>query len=317
MAFDNIVGTTLRKYFAPGGKAVDNIFKRTATLNWLQTKAKLQSQGGTEARHPVEGATNTTFQTYSGYDQLTPANDELIDTAVYQWKQAAIFVPMSGIEEAKNSGDSAVINLLQTKINNAEMTAAEEFETMLFNSDGSGNGGKDWGGLPALIGTTNSAGGISGALNTWWQSYVDDAGGSDTALNLKDMAKAYNSVSYGVDKCDYMVTTQELYEAYEQLLLPQQRFTDPTTGKAGFDNLVHKAGTVVWSDFVPEKKMYFLNSNHLKLTVLSNKWMDFRGFIEPYDVDAKYALILSYGTFATDGRRYLGVLENRVAPTPA
>jgi hypothetical protein len=315
MAFDNIVGTTLRKYFAPGGKAVDNIFSRTATLNWLNTKAKLQSQGGTEARHPVEGAKNTTFQTYSGYDQLTPANDELIETAIYQWKQAAIFVPMSGIEEAKNSGDKAVINLLQTKINNAEMTAAEEFETMFHTSDGTGNGGKDWAGLPVLIGDTNTCGGIDGSTNTWWQSFVS-APSSDTALTLKDISNAYNTVSYGVDKCDFMVTTQELYETYESLLQPQQRFTDPTTGKAGFDNLVHKAGTVVWSDFVPAKKWFFLNSNHIKLTVLSGKWMDFRGFVEPYDVDAKYGLILSYGTFATDGRRYLGVLENRVAPTP-
>jgi hypothetical protein len=315
MAFDNIVGTTMRKYFAPGGKAVDNIFSRTATLNWLNTKAKLQSQGGTEARHPVEGAQNTTFQTYAGYDQLTPANDELIETAVYQWKQAAIFVPMSGIEEAKNSGDRAVVNLLQTKINNAEMTAAENFETMFHTSDGTGNSGKDWAGLPVLIGTTNTAGGIDGSTATWWQSFVSDPV-ADVALTLKDISNAYNSVSYGVDKCDFMVTTQELYEVYEGLLQPQQRFTDPTTGKAGFDNLVHKAGTVVWSDFVPAKEWYFLNSNHIKLTVLSGKWMDFRGFVEPYDVDAKYGLILSYGTFATDGRRYLGALKKRIAPSP-
>lgn len=306
----------MSKYFAPNGKAVDNIFRRTATLNWLNTKAKLQSQGGDQAKHPVEGATNSTFQTYSGYDQLTPANDDLLDTAVYDWKQAAIYVPMSGIEEAMNSGDKRVVNLLQTKINNAEMTAAENFETMFHTFDGTENGGKGWAGLPVLVDDTVPAGGIdpTDPGNDYWESYV--VSGGDTALTLPQLSKGYNTVSYGLDKCDFMVTTQDLYEAYEALLQPFQRFTDPTTGKAGFDNLVHKAGTVVWSDFVPDKHWYFLNSNHIKLTVLSGKWMDFRGFVEPYDRDAKYGLILSYGTFATDGRRYLGVIKNAIPATP-
>ena len=35
MAFDNIVGTTLERYFT-SGKATDNIFKRTAVLDFLR-----------------------------------------------------------------------------------------------------------------------------------------------------------------------------------------------------------------------------------------------------------------------------------------
>jgi hypothetical protein len=74
---------------------------------------------------------------------------------------------------------------------------------------------------------------------------------------------------------------------------------------------MHKAGVVAWSDYCPDEEWYFLNSRHIKLSVLDGKWMKFNGFIQPYDKDAKYGMILNYGTFATDGRRYLGKLTNR------
>jgi hypothetical protein len=319
MAFDNIVGTTLERYFS-SGKAVDNIFSRTAVLDFLKRRGKIDVQGGRQAVHPVMGAKNTTFQNYSGYDTLTPAVDEIIDTAVYQWKQSAIYVPISGMEEAKNSGDKAVINLLKAKTMNAETTAAEVFEEMLFLADGAGTdnsqttytpSAKEWAGLKLFTdNTATDVGGINGSAgnDTWWQAHVES---TTEALALTRLSEGYNTVSYGSDKCDFEVTTQALYEKYESLLQANQRFTDAGTAKAGFDNLLHKAGVVVWSDYCPSGEWYFLNSRHLKLTVLGSKWMKFNGFIQPYDKDAKYGLILNYGTFATDGRRYLGRHANK------
>jgi len=320
MAMDNIIGTTLERYFT-SGKATDNIFARTAVLDFLKRRAKLDAQGGRNAVHPVMGARNSTFQNYSGYDTLTPAVDEIIDTAEYDWKQSAIYVPISGLEQAKNSGDKAVINLLKAKTMNAETTAAEVFEEMFFLADGAGtdNGqttytpsAKEWAGLK--LWTNNSStdvGGIDGTADTWWQASVATSVG---ALTLPVLSNKYNSVSYGTDKCDFEVTTQALYEGYEELLQAQQRFTDASTAKAGFDNLLHKGGVVVWSDYCPSGEWYFLNSNHVKLSVLDSKWMKFNGFVQPYDKDAEYGLILCYGTFATDSRRSIGKLSGVTAP---
>lgn len=316
MSFDNIVATTMERYFS-SGKATDNIFSRTAVLDFLNRRAKIDVQGGRNAVHPVEGGMNTTFQNYSGYDTLTPAVDEILDTAVYEWKQSAIYVPISGLEEAKNSGDKAVINLLKTKQRNAEMTAAEVFEEMFFLADGAGtdNGqttytpsAKEWQGLYSFVDQDNVVGGIDSTTETWWDAFTNE---TSEVLDLPSISNGYNSVSYGSDKCDFMVTTQVLYEKYEALLQQNQRFTDASTAKAGFDNLLHKAGVVTWSDYTPAGEWYFLNSRHVKLSVLGNKWMKFNGFIQPYDKDAKYGLILCYGTFATNGRRYLGKLANK------
>ena len=314
MALNNIVGSTLEKYFT-SGKATDNIFKRTAVLDFLNRRAKINTQGGRSAVIPVMGAANSTFVNYSGYDVLQPAADEILDTALYDWKQSAIFVPMSGLEDAQNTGDKAVIKLVTQKTDNAEMTAADIFEQMLFYADGtdlSGTyawsaGAKDWVGLAEIVGVGAHAG-IDGAVSTWWQSYVEATAG---ALTLVDLSHGYNSVSWGSDKCDFEVTTQLLYEHYESILQANQRFTDANTAKAGFDNLLHKGGVVVYSDWCPTGEWYFLNSRHLNLTTLSGNWMDWQGFIKPYNQDAEYGMVKSYGTFTTDGRRYLGKLSGR------
>lgn len=307
--FDNIVATTLKAYFAPGGKAQDNIFKRTAVLDWIQKSAKLDIQSGATAVAPIMNVTNSTFQTYANYDALTPAHgQEIITAAEFAWKQAAIFIPMSGMEEAKNSGDKAIVNLLKAKTENAERTAAEQFETMLLTFTGTENSGKGWAGLPTLVGdqtsTVTTVGGIDSTTDTYWRSFKNT---TPTALTLPLLSNAYNTVSHGADACDFEVTTQTLWEKYEGLLQPNQRFMDPKTAEAGFANLMHRGSKVVWSDLMPAGLWYFLNSNHLKLAVLNGKWMNFRGFVEPYDRDAKYGLITNYGSFITNERRKLGV----------
>ena len=304
--FDNIVATTLKRYFTEGGKAVDNIFKRSAALDWIKNTAKLDAQGGSTAVFPIQHKTNSSFQYYSGYDALTPVHgEEIVTAAEYPWKQAAIFIPMSGMEEAKNSGDRAVIKLLQTKVENAEMTAAEQFETALLQYDGTESSGKAWNGLKDLVGTTTTSGGIDGNANSYWRSYVPGSAAYTLALH----SKAYNTVSYGADACDFQITTQTLWEKYEGTLQNNQRFTDAKTAEAGFTNLLHRGSKVVWSDLCPSTYWFFLNSRHVKMAVLAGNWMKFRGFVEPYDRDAKYGLITCYGTFGTNGRRYLGRAE--------
>lgn len=305
--FDNIVATTLKAYFG-SGKATDNIFKRTAFLDWI-LKNRLATQGGSSAVMPIENVINSTFQTYSGYDALTPAHgQEIITAAEYVWKQAAIYIPMSGIEEAKNGGKQQIINLLKAKTENAERTAAEQFETMALTYYGTENSSKGWGGLPLLVGnetsTVTTVGGIDCTADTYWRASRNVVA---AALTLPLLSNAYNTVSFGADACDFEITTQALWEKYEGLLQPSQRFMDAKTAEAGFSNLMHRGSKVVWSDLMPSGLWYFLNSRHIKLAVLDGKWMDFKGFVQPYDRDAKYGLITNYGTWVTDERRKLGV----------
>jgi hypothetical protein len=310
--FDAVIATTIQKYLP---KLADNIFKNRALLDWMNRKNRITFSGGSQIVVPLIYALNSTFKTYSGYDTLDLTPQEGISAAQYDWKQAAISIAIAGIEEAKNNGKEAVLNLLEAKTMQAEETASEKFNDMFFNSDGTGNAGKDFYGLAALVGDAThgpaSVGGISGVTEVFWRAKVDDPG-SDTALTLADLSHEYNLCSVGNNQPDFEITTSLLWEKYEALLQPQQRFSDEKTAAAGFSNLLHKRAPVVWDEYAPAKTWFFLNSKNLMLVGHKDKWFTMRKFVEPEDKDAKFALILSYGNLVTNNRRMLGKLMRRI-----
>lgn len=311
--FDSLVATTLKKYVP---NMADNIFRRYALLDYLQRKAKSRTVSGSTLVVPLVYETNGTFTTYSRYDSLDLTPQEGMTAAEYSWKQAAVSVAISGIEEAMNSGKEQVLDLLKAKIMQAEKTAAHEFNQMFFTSDGTGNGGKDFLGLAALVGNESvgpaTVGGISGVTNSYWRANIDTTA---TALQISDIWDQYNDCTAGGgdDAPDFEITTQALWQSYNDQLQPQQRFENAKMAEAGFRNLMHGGAPVTWDLMCPTGDWYFLNSDHIWLVTGKNKWFTMRKFVEPEDRDAKYALILSYGQLVTDERRKLGKLANRTA----
>jgi hypothetical protein len=265
--------------------------------------------GGTKIVEPLIYGTNTTVGSYSGYDSIALTPQSGITAAEFEWKQYAASISISGIEEAKNNGEQAIINLLESKIMQAEESMREGFNQMFF-SNGTGNGGKDWNGLGNLVENGNSVGGIDGATNSYWNSYEENTSG---ALTLLQMATAYNSVSVGNDHPDMVLTTQTLYEKYESLLQPQLRYTDTKTADAGFQNLLFKAAPVTYDVHAPSGTMFFLNSKYLTLVGHSSKWFAQTEFMRPEDLDARYALIMCYGNFTVRNREKQGKLTAKTA----
>lgn len=315
-SFDSLAATTLQKYVP---NMADNVFKRYALLDYLQKSAQKRTMSGRTIVVPIMYDTNSTFSTYSRYDSLDLTPQDPFTAAEYAWKQAAVSVAISGIEEAQNSGREQVLGLLKAKTMQAEKTAAHQFNQMFFTSDGTGNGGKDFQGLAALIGDAThgpaSVGGIDGtvAANAFWRSNIDDQ-----AINLQivDIWNTYNNCTVGGsdDAPDFEITTQALWQAYSDLLQPQQRFTDSKMAAAGFQNLMHGGARVTWDTMCPTGDWYFLNSEHIWLVTESSHWFTMRSWVIPEDKDAKFALILSYGQLVTDERRKLGKLASRTAP---
>jgi hypothetical protein len=86
---------------------------------------------------------------------------DVLTSAVYDYKQLAGNVTISGLEQVKNSGTEAVINLLEARINVLEKSLMNSLSTSIY-SDGTGSSGKEVGGLQLLVadagtGTVNLA----------------------------------------------------------------------------------------------------------------------------------------------------------------
>jgi hypothetical protein len=313
--FDALLSTTLANY---RDKLTDNVFTARPLTYWLSDKGRIRTEsGGTKIVEQLIYGQNDTVKSYSGYETLSLTPQEGITAAEYEWKQYGASIAISGIEEAKNNGEHAIIDLLEAKIMQAEESLREGFNQMFFGN-GTGNSGKNWNGLGNLIERGNTVGGIDSSVvtapgvvgNEFWNSYEENTAG---ALTLLQMATAYNSVSVGNDHPDLILTTQTLFEKYESLLQPQLRYTDTKTAEAGFQNLLFKGAPIMYDVHAPAGTMFFINSKYLKLVGHTDKWFAQTDFVRPENQDARFALIMCYGNLVCSNRAKQGKLTAKTA----
>jgi hypothetical protein len=314
MAFsdwDAVLSTTLKNYVP---KLVDNVFSARPLVYFLKQAGQIrQISGGAKIVIPLIYAQSTAAGSYATTDALSTTAQTGISAAEYDWRQFYATVTINGLEEAQNNGEAQIIDLLEAKIMQAEETITEILDLQFFG-DGTGNSGKDWLGLKALLYDNSPAfgtatvGGIDGSAQSFWRSTAE---ATAAALTIAYMATAYNTVSVGNDQPNVILTTQTLYEKYETLLQPQMRFADSKTADAGFQNLMYKGAPVVYDVNCDAGYMYFLNTKYLRLVGHSDVWFKPTPFVRPNDKDARYAQILCYGNLVTSNRKRQAVLTGK------
>lgn len=307
--YDEILSTTLANHMP---RLVDNVFSARPLVYFLKKAGQVRVvNGGNKIVLPLMYGQNSTAGSYSAYDSISITPQTGITAAEYNWKQYAATIAISGIEEAQNSSEEAIIDLLEAKTFQAEETITEQMDQMFIQSDGTGNSGKDWLGLEILVRDAQATvGGIDASTDSWWESYVEGTAGS---LDLASMRTAYNSVAVGNDQPNVILTEQTLFEAYEDLLQSQERFMDASTADGGFQNLLFKGAPVVYDDYVNTGDMYFLNTKYIRLVGHGDNWFKPTPFVRPDNQDARYAQILCYGELTISNRARQGVLTDRTA----
>lgn len=327
-AYDALLSTTLKNYTP---RIEDNIFSNLPLLYWLKEAGHIEKvSGGEKIVEPLMYGVNTTTAAYSGYDNISTVPQEGITAAVFEWRQYAVSVAISGIEEAKNRGQEQVVSLLKAKIDQAEMSLQESMNLMFYGAASAT--GKDWNGLANFIAASTATaqtadnvsdtnvttlfGGIddNATGNAWWKNkaFSFGSGGSPAASTktlLQGMSKLYNDCSRGKTRPEFILTGQAAWEQYESVLQPQLRYQSTKTADAGFENLLYKSAPIVWDTDCSATKMYFLNSKFMKLKVHSDVWLKSTPFEKPHGQDARYSQILSYGNLVANNRRHLGVLS--------
>lgn len=312
--FDTLAATTLEEWTK---SLVNNIFEEQPFLFMMQQGDRLRYHGGGRTMaQPLIYDTNDTVASYSQYDTIATTAQAGITAAEYPVRQMAGTVTIDGYTQAVNSGPQEIVDLLEAKMMQLRESFADTLNQQAIQSDGTGNTNKDWHGLEYLVGnevsSVTTVGGIDAtdANNTWWRSHIVTAVGS---LTLGAIANAYNTIAKGTDKPDIGLTTQTVYEAYEALLQPQQRFADPKTADAGFDNLLYRGMPVTVDDYVNSGDFYMVNTKYLKLRPHTNRWMTPTEFVRPYNQDAIFAQVLSYGNFTISNRKRQARLEGVTA----
>ena len=321
--YDSLLSTTLRNY-AP--ELTDVVFSKRPLLKWLKDGNRFQNEdGGAAITVPIIYGLNDTVESYWMYDTISTAPQDGITAAQYDWASLAGSITISEMELAMNSGEERVINLLDAKRMQLEETMAEVLDYQ-FLQNGSGNSGKNFLGLKAIVSASDNAygsaslGGIAASSTTtradgssfsYWSAQVET---TSEALSLSRLSDNYNDCSAGTnDFPDFALTTQTLWQAYEALLQPQQRFQNAKSAEAGFQNLMYRGSTVFWDAYVDSGYWYNLNSKYIALKTLKNKWMSPTPFVRPPNQDIKVAQIICYGQLVTNCRFKHGLLTGKTA----
>ena len=309
--FDSLLSTTLSNYRKT---LTDNIFKSRVLLWWLTEKNRVRKlSGGVDIVEPLiyaEGQTGS----YGEWDSITIVPQEGMSAAKYPWRQLFATIALSGLEEAQNNGEEAIINLLDAKVMQAEETMKANLNRMLY-ADGTGNSGKDFLGLSALIsaGGTN-VGGIDAtdSANAWWRSNVTAMPATVKVTGISAaLGTPFNTVSDGNDMVDGIFMAQNSYEAYEAGLTPNVRYTDTKSANAGFSNLLFKQCPTYWDRDCPSGTVYGLNSKYIELVGHTDRWFKQSPFSDGLSavaggnattVDARYSIITTYGNLTIRNR---------------
>jgi hypothetical protein len=278
----DIVTTTLRNRTR---KLADNVTRNNAILRELSKRSMgfLPFDGGRTIDQEINYANNTNATWYAGYETVAINPQETFSMAEFDMKLLAVAVSISGEEQLKNSGAERSINLVASRIMNAEQTM-DNVVALAMYSDGTGSGGKEIGGLQLLVADTptNTVGGISRSTWPFWANI--SASFTFTAAGIQaSMDNLWVQLIRGNDRPRIILADNTGYSTYLQSMQSIQRVTDPDWASAGFTNLAFMGNTPVILDGgyqggsnptvgpppgpaaggVPSSHMYFLNTNYL------------------------------------------------------
>jgi len=296
----------------------DNIFEDYWLFNQLKAGKGFKTiDGGRLIEAHLEYATNTSVASMSEMETISTTRVDLFDSAQFNWKIYGGSVVQSEFEDAINQGSGGKFDLLAAKLANLKKSNEKELNEDLYG-DGTANSSKVIGGLELIVDSTpatGTVGGINAATYSFWRN-KQAAGTMTTAAydNLRAaMRSVYNQCSNGVagDHPTFGVTTRTVFEAFEGLLLANERFTSKGEADGGFKNevLKFKGAKLAYDDDCTSASLYWLNPKYLKLAVQKGRWMKMFDAVDPANQLIRVFKTATICNLITTNRRMLGVVS--------
>jgi hypothetical protein len=316
-AWTELAATTFRKH---EDEIADNVSKHNALFRRLIEKGKLRTEdGGLSIVAPLEYASNSTYQRYSGFDTLNINAVDVLTAAEFPWRQVAVNIAASGLELRTNMGESRVINFTKGKIRNGINSFKNGMSGDLYSD---GTAANQINGLQALIADTGT--GTVGQINSstfgFWQNQVQAAsaplqGGSALTLGPSTiealMLTMYIKQTRGEDQPDIMVFSDDLFTFYEQSQTSLKQYVRDNRAQGGFVSMAYKNADVFFdsSGGIPAVHGYSLNTDFMELVVHRDANMTVMDELKAVNQDAVVIPILWMGNLVVSNRFLQAVLH--------
>jgi hypothetical protein len=315
--FSELVTTTLRKH---RGDIADAVSKHNALYRKLTAGDRIRKEdGGLSIVCPLEYASNSTYQRYSGFDPLNIGAVDVLSAAEYPWRQVAVNVAISGLEMRTNNGASRIINFVKAKIRNAQNSFANGLSTDFYSD---GTAANQVNGLQALVSDagTGTVGGINSTTYPFWQSVVQSAaaplqGGSaitPSATTIESlMLPLWLRLTRGGDTPNLIVFSDDYFTFFEQSQSSLKRYAPSDNGQGGMVSMKYKTADVVFdsSGGIPAAHGYFLNTNTLEAVVHEDANITVLDAVDAIGQDAMVKTLIWMGNLVCANRSLNGVLK--------
>ncbi len=309
-----VITTTLahrRKHIA------DTVTRNNVFISELRRRGRVKSIGGgrTITQPIMIGQENSNFQWYNSREALNVAGQEVLTSAEFPWKQYACGVSISGLEMLMNSGDSQIIDIMMQRTKHAEKTIANQMHKSA-HGDGTGSGGKEFGGMALLV--SNVAGATVAGINSttygWWDNKrLATGGGAPSSTTIMAfMLSLMLQTSRGTDKPNLIISDNDWYAAYWNALQGQQRFMNRQLADGGFTNIMFNDVPVVpdggQGGYAPAG-MKFLNTETIEMCMHSKRNnVVLGGPRRPLTEDSDTVIIAGMGNWVIENRMLNGAL---------
>jgi len=272
-------------------RITNQIGTRRALLAALRQKGRIKTwTEGTRIVEFVRFGNGGTVIYWSGGDRVPANQTDSYMSAKYDRKHAIVAVKWTKDEEDACKGDAAILNLVDTRLEDAELSMEESLNTTFFG-DGTGDGGKRFLGMQAMIETstsissatparagTGTVGELSRGTYSWWKNWcskgIKTTSAGDNlykALTLMDLQLTKDGESW---TCGF--TTNAVLGLLDQIMFDKVRITTgsgtvPSTVNPGFPNVIFKNRPLYADDACPSGCIYMPNLNHINLWIIENE----------------------------------------------
>lgn len=321
-SISEVVASTLELYEP---NFADNIHKNHVLMNHLKENKGVKEFASFPRgylRVPLMHALNSTVMAYSGTDVLDTTYQDTLTAAEFSAKRYNASIVITQEDADNNEGPEQIIDLLEAKIEQAEMSLAERLNLHLYKGqeDTTSRPGEDTTKqIPGfnLIAGTGSIGGIDGSTDTFWKAQVEATSETVGFARIREYINKSNNGSGG-KKVSLVVTTAANYEKLVSLLTATVQYNPVMSaetkrlGQHGFPAGIEIDGVpVTWDEQCTANMVLGFNVSNYKLGVRKDRNFKVIKKAEPSDQHVSMSHIVWVGTPYTNRRASLFKLTNK------
>ena len=249
------------------GIITDEVFHKHVGLMALKSTQRTYP-GGTFVRTGLEiskdeaGQTGGAIEARGGFN-MTEVEGH--DAAQYRPRYYVQTIPLWDTDVADNgSSETQYWNYVSRRISLYMKFMKERFSRHLYSQ---GGGTLQINGLGDIFNNSSVFGNIDRSQYDWWRSFIY-SNTTARAGTTRQLATAISAASDGDIEPDIILTSTQMYDRYEEIIDPKERFPNTMLANAGFKNITYRGIPIVPdkncdTDGDDRHKAYLLNFDHI------------------------------------------------------